>query len=78
MSFFSHSFVSHMTQSLTDHNDESKDQRPNSWTQLGQKSFPPCYSQSSHRTDLTPPPLPTPHLARVVESGLQCIRKPQV
>jgi hypothetical protein len=35
------------------------EQRPNSWTQLGQKSsefFPPRYSQSPLQTDFTPLP----------------------
>ncbi len=31
--------------------------RPNSWTWLGQKSFPFCYSQWALLTDLPPPPL---------------------
>jgi len=42
--------------------------RPNSWTWLGQKNFPFCYSQSALLTDLPPPPLEQ----KWFETGLQC------
>jgi hypothetical protein len=47
-------------------------QRPNSWTQFGQKSFLPCYLHSPLLTDFDPPPFETFLWSK------HCKRKPQV
>ncbi len=46
--------------------ESGRDQWPNSWTSLGQKSFPSCYSQSPLITDF---PLPPP----LSKSGLKLV-----